>query len=82
MYALERFVAIADDTRSGMVYSDYYEKKEGKLNPHPVIDYQKGSLRDDFNFGSLLLYRSSTLSKRHSLHGYGIYIRRTLRLAP
>ena len=61
MYALERFVAIADDTRSGMVYSDYYEKKEGKLNPHPVIDYQKGSLRDDFNFGSLLLYRSSTL---------------------
>lgn len=61
MYALERFVAIADDTRSGMVYSDYYEKKEGKLTPHPVIDYQKGSLRDDFNFGSLLLYRSSTL---------------------
>ena len=61
MYALERFVAIADDTRSGMVYSDYYEQKEGKLNPHPVIDYQKGSLRDDFNFGSLLLYRSSTL---------------------
>ena len=38
MYALERFVAIADDTRSGMVYSDYYEQKEGKLNPHPVID--------------------------------------------
>ena len=61
MYALERFAAIADDTRSGMVYSDYYEKKEGKLNLHPVIDYQKGSLRDDFNFGSLLLYRSSTL---------------------
>lgn len=61
MYALERFVAIVDDTRSGMVYSDYYEQKEGKLNPHPVIDYQKGSLRDDFNFGSLLLYRSSTL---------------------
>ena len=61
LYALERFVAIADDTRSGMVYSDYYEQKEGKLNPHPVIDYQKGSLRDDFNFGSLLLYRSSTL---------------------
>ena len=40
MYALERFVAIADDTRSGMVYSDYYEKKEGKLNPHPEIDFQ------------------------------------------
>lgn len=60
-YALERLVAIADDTRSGMVYSDHYEQKAGKLGPHPVIDYQKGSLRDDFDFGSLLLYRSSTL---------------------
>lgn len=61
MYALERLTAIADDTRSGMVYADYYEKKEGRLSPHPVIDYQKGSLRDDFDFGSLLLYRSSAL---------------------
>lgn len=60
-HALERFVAIADDTKSGMLYSDYYEKKKDKLTPYPVIDYQKGSLRDDFNFGSLLFYRSSIL---------------------
>lgn len=61
MFALERLTALADDTQSGMVYSDYYERKNGQLNPHPVIDYQSGSLRDDFNFGSLLLYRSSAL---------------------
>lgn len=63
MYAIERMVSIADDTHAGMVYSDYYEKKEGKLSQHPLIDYQKGSLRDDFNFGSLMLYRSSSLKK-------------------
>lgn len=61
MYALERMVALADDTQSGLLYSDYHEKKDGSLIPHPVIDYQKGSLRDDFNFGSLLLYRSTRL---------------------
>lgn len=61
MLALERLTALADDTQSGMVYSDYYERKGGRLAPHPVIDYQPGSLRNDFNFGSLLLYRSPAL---------------------
>lgn len=61
MFALERLVALADDTQSGMVYADYQERKEGKLSPHPVIDYQTGSLRNDFNFGSLLIYRSTAL---------------------
>lgn len=63
MFALERMAGIADDTQAGMAYADYYELKEGKRKPHPVIDYQKGSLRDDFNFGSLLLYRSEVLAK-------------------
>jgi hypothetical protein len=58
---LQRMLQVADDTGAGMVYSDYYEIKEGKLFPHPVIDYQQGSLRDDFNFGSLMLFRSSGL---------------------
>ena len=60
-WAIERLVQAAEDTGAGMVYSDYYALKEGKLQPNPVIDYQKGSLRDDFNFGSLLLYRTSAL---------------------
>ncbi|MDH6534592.1 glycosyltransferase family 2 protein [Parabacteroides sp. 52] len=63
LFALERFVTIADDTQAGMVYSDYFEIKEGKCTMHPVIDYQKGSLRDDFNFGSVLLYKTQALKE-------------------
>ena len=60
-FALDRFFGIAQDTQAGMLYSDYYEVKNGKRSNHPVIDYQIGSLRDDFDFGSLLFYRSETL---------------------
>ncbi|MCE1197446.1 MAG: glycosyltransferase family 2 protein [Marinilabiliales bacterium] len=59
--ALERFVGVARDTGAGLVYSNYYAVRGGTLTPNPVIDYQEGSLRDDFNFGSLLLYRTSVL---------------------
>ncbi|MFN3554934.1 MAG: glycosyltransferase family 2 protein [Bacteroidales bacterium] len=62
-FALERMLQVAEYTGVGMVYADHYQMKEGKLNPLPVIDYQEGSLRDDFNFGSLLLYSSSELGK-------------------
>ncbi len=62
-FALERMVRIAEDSGAGMVYSDYYEVTEGRKKNHPVIDYQEGSLRDDFNFGSLLLYRSDALKE-------------------
>ena len=60
-YALERFIRVAEDTGSGLVYSNYLAVKAGVLTSHPVIDYQEGSLRDDFNFGSLLFYRTATL---------------------
>jgi len=56
--ALQRLIHACHCSDAGMVYSDYFEQKEGALKPHPVIDYQDGSLRDDFDFGSLLLYRS------------------------
>ncbi len=62
-FALRRMIRVCKSTRAGMVYSDYYENKEGRLAPHPVIDYQEGSLRDDFNFGSLILYRASAFRK-------------------
>ncbi len=55
-FALERMLKTAVETGAAMVYSDSYSIKEGRLQPHPVIDYQAGSLRDDFDFGSLLLY--------------------------
>jgi hypothetical protein len=62
-WAIERMLQVAEDTGAGMVYSDYYALKEGKLQPNPVIDYQKGSLRDDFNFGSLLLFRTDAFKE-------------------
>ena len=73
LYALERFLRTADDTGAMMIYSDHYSmvKDEslsqdgtsavGKLEKHPVIDYQEGSLRDDFDFGSLWLIKSQCL---------------------
>ena len=60
-YAVERMLRVIYDTDAGMVYADRYKIKEGLRQSYPVNDYQEGSLRDDFDFGSLLLFRSSTL---------------------
>lgn len=65
-FAIERFYNIANDVNAGMVYSDYYEVKENQRSQHPVIDYQSGSLRDDFNFGSVLFYNSEALKEAAS----------------
>ena len=62
-YCLERFVQVADNTGAALVYSDYYETENGKTVIHPVIDYQEGSLRDDFDFGDLLLINSAMLKR-------------------
>ena len=61
LYAQERFLRTADDTGAVMVYSDHYSLEEGALTKHPAIDYQAGSLRDDFDFGSLWLIKSQAL---------------------
>ena len=61
--ALERMMTVACDTGAAMLYADRYEVKDGVIERHPVIDYQEGSLRDDFDFGSLLLIRTSLLHK-------------------
>ena len=62
-FALERMIRIAEDSAAGMVYADYYAVVGGEKKNHPVIDYQEGSLRDDFNFGSLLCYNTMALKK-------------------
>lgn len=62
-FALERMIRIAEDTAAGMVYADYYAIVGDEKKNHPVIDYQEGSLRDDFNFGSLLCYNTTALKK-------------------
>jgi hypothetical protein len=60
-FALERLLRVAEDTGAAMVYSDYMEIKNGQPSNHPVIDYQPGSLRDDFNFGPVQFYRADVL---------------------
>ena len=57
MLALERMLQVADDTGAGLVYADRYQMTDGQRTEAPVIDYQAGSLRDDFDFGSLWLIR-------------------------
>ena len=61
MFALERFLQCATETNAGLVYSDYYSLRNGVKTKTPVIDYQEGSLRDNFNFGPLLLADSQLL---------------------
>ena len=59
---LERFLRVADDTDAVMVYADHYKMVEGKMEEHPVINYQSGSLRDDFDFGSLWCIKAQALA--------------------
>jgi hypothetical protein len=63
LFALDRFIAIAEDTKADMLYADHYEVLDGQRKKHPVIDCQKGALRDDFDFGSVLVFRSTSFRK-------------------
>lgn len=60
-YGLDRFYNLALASGAGLMYSDYYQVADGVRSNAPTIDYQFGSLRDDFNFGSLLFYNSRAL---------------------
>jgi len=60
-FALERMAQLAEYSDATMLYADYYEDKEGTLAAYPVIAYQEGSLRDDFNFGPVQLFRADVL---------------------
>ena len=62
-YSIERMVAIAEDSNAAMTYSDHFKEANNVRQEAPVIGYQMGSLRDDFDFGSVLLYRTSALKE-------------------
>ena len=53
-FFIARFLAVAEKTSAGIVYSDFHIQEDGKIIQHPLIDYQPGSLRDDFDFGYFL----------------------------
>ena len=61
--ALDRIISIAEDTKADMLYADHYELLGGERRKHPLIDCQKGALRDDFDFGSVLVFRSASFRK-------------------
>ena len=63
LFALDRLIAIAEDTKADMLYADHYEVVDGQRKKHPVIECQKGALRDDFDFGSVLVFRSTSFRK-------------------
>lgn len=66
---LTRFADIAESTDSSMVYSDYLDEEECRLVEHPVNDYQLGSIRDEFDFGYVVLISIPAI--RHALKKYG-----------
>jgi hypothetical protein len=67
--ALERLCAVMQDTQAGMLYADYYEVKEGKRSDHPTIEYQLGSMRDNFDFGALMFFSMSSIKKAFKKYG-------------
>jgi hypothetical protein len=62
-YAYERISSLAYAFNSGIIYSDYFDKENDLLTPHSLIDYQTGSVRDNFNFGHIMFFRKDIFSK-------------------
>ena len=62
-HAVSRLTDVAKATCAGMVYADYYRLKKERMEKHPLIDYQLGSVRDDFDFGALLAIQTKALQQ-------------------
>lgn len=73
LYALQRFLHVAYDSDAALVYADHFTVMEGKTEKHPVIDYQEGSIRDDFDFGQLLFIKTSLLKEYASTASETVY---------
>ena len=67
-FALERLTKVAEDTGAGLVYPDYYDYKNDMLIPHPNIDYQLGSIRNDFDMGYIYLINTYAMKKSLEEH--------------
>ncbi len=75
---IRRLMEVAQDTGAAMVYSDYYKQEGDNLKKHPVIDYQLGSVRDDFDFGSVLLFDTALVAEFSATSEAGQYSYATL----
>lgn len=61
--AIERMADYLKPKNAGMAYADHYVMKGDTCSPHPVTDYQEGSVRDDFDFGSLIMFKTDIFRK-------------------
>jgi hypothetical protein len=69
-WTLQRFLETARDTDGGLIYSDFYHKVDnGQIHARPVVDYQLGSLRDDFEFGPLIFFSRERMDHALKRHG-------------
>ena len=62
-YAIGRMYQIAESNDGALFYSDYQEIRQGKKIHHPTLEYQTGSIRNDFDFGQLLLFRNDNFQQ-------------------
>ncbi|MDF1612214.1 glycosyltransferase family 2 protein [Stygiobacter electus] len=75
-FAVERFYNVIDSTNAAMVYSNYISIKDEKTENHPVNDYQIGSLRDDFDFGYMIMLNKNFVNHFEDINDYkfaGLY---------
>ena len=63
LFSIERMIEVQRSTGAAMVYADRFFRKDGVDTPAPVIDCQLGSLRDDFDFGPVTLWRTDALQE-------------------
>jgi hypothetical protein len=67
--AVERFLQTAEDSGASLIYSDFKDEANNTVTDHPLIDYQLGSIRDSFDFGSVLLLSKSAAERALGKHG-------------
>ena len=67
--ALRRMLSVAEDSGAGLTYADFRDEQGDKLTDHPLTDYQPGSIRDNFDFGPLMLLSKDAIDSATSKHG-------------
>lgn len=69
-HSLRRLLAIARDTRAGVIYSDFLRRDGDDISAHPLNDHQEGSIRDDFSFGHFFIISAAAI--KTVLQKYGV----------
>ena len=66
---IERLLQRAQEAGAGLCYADYYEESQAPTQVRETIDYQPGSIRDDFFFGPLMLFRKESCEAAREKYG-------------